>query len=161
MKNLFFASLLITVFLISCKSAPMVEKAALSEKETSEFSNVAGKDWKLIEVRINNIDTGFNRNSLARDSVDFFTANFDSEMISGTGAPNRYSAPYKLGEGGSISLLTVRATLMATIFETEKLKEHEFFGYIQNAYKWNFVNNNLVLSSKAENGSEVVLVFSL
>jgi heat shock protein HslJ len=173
MKKILFACFLITVFLISCKSQTVVEKTPLDlsdigkemktdEIASSEFSNVMGKDWKLIEVRINNVDTGFNRSSLTRSGTsEFFTASFDSEMISGTGSPNRYSAPYKLGEGRDISLMTVRATLMAAIFESEKLKEHNFFGYIQSAYRWNLVNNNLVLSSKAENGSEVVLVFSL
>jgi heat shock protein HslJ len=159
MKKESLTILLITVFLISCKSTPAVEKAPIA---SSEFSNVIGKEWKLIEVRISNVDTGFNRISLARSGPsEFFTASFDSEMISGTGSPNRYSAPYKLGEGRDISFLTVRATLMATIFESEKLREHNFFGYIQSAYRWNLVNNNLVLSSKAENGSEVVLIFSL
>jgi len=140
----------------------MNEKAPVVEKEASEFSNVTGKDWKLIEVRINNVDTGFTRSSLARsENTEYFTAIFDSEMASGTGAPNRYSAPYKLGESKNISLMTVRATLMATIFESGKLREHDFFGYIQNAYSWNLVNNNLILFSKAENGNEVILVFSL
>lgn len=162
MKKIFFVCLLITAFLVSCKSVPKVEKNTAGEKVSSEFSNVTGKDWKLIEVRIKNVDTGFNRRSLTRsETMDYFTVNFNPEMISGVGAPNRYSAPYKLGEGKSISILIVRATLMATLFETEKLREHDFFGYIQNTYGWNLVDNNLVLSSKAENGNEVVMVFSL
>jgi heat shock protein HslJ len=162
MKRIFFVCLLITVFLISCKSVPTVEKTADVEKVSSEFSTVTGKDWKLIEVRIRNVDTGFNRSSLSRsENIEYFTVNFNSEMISGAGAPNRYSAPYKLGEGKSISISIVRATLMATLFETGKLREHDFFGYIQNTSSWNIVNNNLVLSSKAENGNEVVMVFSL
>jgi heat shock protein HslJ len=162
MKKVFFVCLLITAFLISCKSVPKAEKTPVVEKASSEFSNVTGKDWKLIEVRIKNADTGFNRSSLARsENIEYFTVNFNSEMISGAGAPNRYSAPYKLGEGKDISISIVRATLMATLFETGKLREHDFFGYIQNTYSWNLVNNNLVFSSKAENGNEVVMVFSL
>jgi heat shock protein HslJ len=162
MKRIFFVCLLITVFLISCKSVPIVEKNPEGEKASSEFSNVTGKDWKLIEVRIKNVDTGFNRSSLTRsENIEYFTVNFNSEMISGVGAPNRYSAPYKLGDGKNISFLMVRATLMANLFESGKLREHDFFGYIQNTYSWNVVNNNLVLSSKAENGNEVVMVFSL
>jgi len=162
MKKIFFACILITAFLISCKSAPAVEKTPVVEQTPSDFSNVTGKDWKLIEVRIKNADTGFNRSSLVRsENIEYFTVNFNSEMISGAGAPNRYSAPYKLGESKNISFSTVRATLMATLFETGKLREHDFFGYIQNTYSWNIVNNNLVLSSKAENGNEVVMVFSL
>jgi heat shock protein HslJ len=162
MKKVFFVCLLITAFLISCKSVPKVEKTPVVEQASSAFSNVTGKDWKLIEVRIKNVDTGFNRSSLVRgENIEYFTVNFNSEMISGAGAPNRYSAPYKLGEGKDISISVVRATLMATLFESGKLREHDFFGYIQNTYNWNIDNNNLVLSSKAENGNEVVMVFSL
>jgi heat shock protein HslJ len=81
-------------------------------------------------------------------------------MISGTGAPNRYSAPYKLGASRDIRFAMVRATLMESIFEHEKLREHDFFNYIQNTYRWNVINSNLVLSSKVDK-DEIVLVFSL
>jgi len=48
---------------------------------------------------------------------------------------------------------------MLAIREPEKLKEHDFFVYIQNVTKWNFVKENLELYSTGENGAEAVLVF--
>jgi len=151
MKNLLFAIVSIAIMLIGCAGTPSVASA--------DFSGVTGNEWKLIEVRVNGVNTGFNRNSLA--SGDAFTLNFHAENISGVGAPNRYSAPYSLGEGSTITIMVVRATLMAPILEPDGLREHNFFGYVQNVYRWNLANNNLVLNSRTENGNEVILVFSL
>jgi len=162
MKKVFFV--LVVVMMVSCKSVPVSSESKLTETNKfteADFSGITGKEWKLIEVRINGVNTGFERRNLARDGfTDAFTLNFDAQNISGIGAPNRYSAPYSLGAGQAIKINVVRATLMAPILEPEKLKEHNYFNYIQNSYKWNQVNNNLELMSKDANGSEVVLLFS-
>jgi heat shock protein HslJ len=153
MKKLCFAVLLIAV-LLSCKSTPA--------STPSDFDAVIGKEWKLIEVRINNSNTGYNRSSLARSGfANAFTVTFDATSLSGVGAPNRYSAPYSVGNGRVIIIGLVRSTMMAALQEPDRLREHDFFGYIQNAYRWTLNNNSLVLNSKTENGREVVLVFEL
>ena len=126
------------------------------------FSDVLENEWKLTDVRINNKSINFDRNELASQGFgDIFTLTFSSDRLSGAGAPNRYFAPYTLGENQSISVGNVAGTLMVSFMEPDKLKEHEYFMYLQNAYKWNLVKNNLELSSKGADGGDVVLVFSL
>jgi len=115
----------------------------------------------LIGVYVNGTDTGFNRNTLPEELRNFFTLNFDGEIVSGTGAPNRYTAPYTVGENQTISIMIMRSTLMASFFQPENITEHEFFTYMQNTHEWKLLNNNMELYSKTENGSEVRMVFSL
>jgi heat shock protein HslJ len=81
--------------------------------------------------------------------------------MSGVGAPNRYTAPYTLGEGQTINISMIRSTLMASIFEPEKLKEREYFAYLQNAYEWGYANNRLHIKSKTAENAEVIMIFGL
>ena len=155
MKKRFFLQILVLVpilgiaMIMSCGSSP-------------KFSDVVGKEWKLIEVRTGGKNIVFDRNTLSNeDAGDIFTMNFDAETISGTGAPNSYSAPYTLSSKQSISIMPVRSTMMAAIRQPEKLRENDFFTYMQNVSTWNLAKNNLELYSKTEDGGEVVLVFSL
>jgi heat shock protein HslJ len=60
-----------------------------------------------------------------------------------------------------MSIKNVAATLMAPIREPEKLKERDFFTYLQNTYRWTISKGNLELSTRGENGAEAVLVFAL
>jgi heat shock protein HslJ len=146
-KFLLLAAILITAAVVSCKSGP-------------NFSDVAGKEWLLTDVRLNGKSINFDRNTLILEGFgDIFTLNFEVERLGGTGAPNRYFAPYTLGSNQAIKVETVAETLMAPLRQPEKLKEHDFFTYIQNASKWNLVKNNLELVSKGEDSSNVVLVF--
>lgn len=149
MKKLFILFVLVIALMISCNSAP-------------KFSDVTGKEWKLIEVYADGKDILFDRETLSNeDAGDIFTLNIDAGNISGTGAPNRYTAPYTLGKNQAISITIVNATLMAAIRQPEKLKEQEFFVFMQNIYEWGFANEKLELHTKTENGAEVKLVFSL
>jgi heat shock protein HslJ len=134
----------------------------LQQQQQPQFSDVIGKEWKLTEVRINNENINFHRETLVSEGFgDIFTLNFDAQNISGVGAPNRYSAPYTLENNQGISVKLARATLMAPLREPEKLKEHDYFTYIQNAYTWRLTGTNLELRSKTDDGAEVVLIFSL
>jgi heat shock protein HslJ len=150
MKKLTLAAIIIAVSVISCVST-----------NTADFSEVPDKNWKLVEVYINGRNTGFSRGSLSGNNADIYTLRFDTDMISGTGAPNRYNAPYTVGENKTISIALVRSTLMAAIGELSSLREYDYFIYLQNAYKWNIANDRLEINSKLENGSEIRLVFSL
>jgi hypothetical protein len=49
---------------------------------------------------------------------------------------------------------------MATIREPEKLREHDFFTYIQNTYEWKITDSNLELKSKTARGEDVVMVLN-
>ena len=144
-------AIIAAILITGCKSTASVS-----------FSEVPDKEWKLNEVYINGRNTGFDRNELIRaGSGEIFTLKFNSEMISGTGAPNRYNAPYSVGDNRTIKIELVRATLMAPIGYLSNLRENEYFSYVQNTYKWNIVNEKLELLSKLDNGNEIRLVFSL
>ena len=157
MKNTTFAFMFIAVFAVSCLSTP--QNSVLDN--IPDFSEAVEKEWKLIEVWVDGRNTNFDRAVLGRQGFgEIYTLSFDTQSISGTGAPNRYSAPYTLGDNQTVKIMPVLSTMMASLFEPEGLKEHEFFVFIQNAYEWNLVNQNLELYSKTENGSEVKLVFN-
>ena len=133
-------------------------------KPVSSFSGVMGKEWKLLEVQLDG--TPFNRivlydrNDLKKNNVGgVYTLNVNAEMVSGTGAPNKYSAPYTLGDGSSIKIGVIKSTLMAPIVQPEKLQEQAFYTYMQNVEQWSIDNNQLILHSKADNGSAVRLIF--
>jgi len=174
MKKQFFSLVLIAALMMGCASAsgsPSAEGYRSStsvqgnemnktNNNVSELSSIEGNEWKLIEVYIDGKDTLFNRNTLPEELKSFFTLSFDAERISGVGAPNRYSAPYTMGDS-QLSIMPVISTMMASFYQPENLTEHEFFVYLQSAYEWKQINNNLELYSKTENGSEVRLVFSL
>jgi heat shock protein HslJ len=128
------------------------------------FSKVTGKDWKLVQIKIDGKDIHFNRKKLVdHDANHIFILTFDAQAISGVGAPNRYNAPYTLGDNKerTISVDPMRSTLMASLWQPEKLKESDYFLYIQNVYEWNLVNKHLELRSKTEDDKEVTLIFSL
>jgi len=167
MKKLFLLIMLVTILFMGCKStkpAQQKESASPAQQPVSNVTilDITEKEWKLIEVRINGENTGFNRATLTRDGFgDVFTLSFNEGMVSGMGAPNRYSAPYVPGSGRDISVMLLRSTLMASIFESSRLKEHDYFNYVQNAYRWNLNNNNLELYSKIESGDEIILIFNL
>ncbi|MDR0601292.1 MAG: META domain-containing protein [Treponema sp.] len=128
-----------------------------------KFSDVLGKEWRLIEIRTEPSNIVFDRSKLTAEGFgEIFTLNFDAGRISGTGAPNRYFAPYEPGtdKDRTISIENVAGTLMAPVVEPEKLKEKEFFAYLQNTGKWNISNGNLELSTKGSDGREAVMVFA-
>jgi heat shock protein HslJ len=75
------------------------------------------------------------------------------------GAPNRYFAPYELGEDRALSIKTVGGTLMASFKEPESLKEREYFAYLQNVTRWDLVQGQLQLHGTNAEGEETVLIF--
>jgi len=151
-KQYFLLMLAVTVIVITatigCSSAP-------------SFSEVTGKKWKLIEVNINDRNILFNREALANeDAGDIFSFDIDAQIINVTGAPNQCSGQYTLGSNQAIRLSSMNPALESPR-QPEKLREQDFFVYMQNVYKWNLVNKNLELYSKTEDDAEVKLVFSL
>jgi len=152
MKIQYFSLILAVVCLIGCKNTP-----------APKFSDVAGKEWKLVEVRLDNKEIIFDRDMLTNEAFgDIFTLNFDAENVSGRGAPNRFSAPFTLGNNQAINISPMRSTMMAAVSQPEKLREHDFFIYMQNAYEWKLLENgNLELNSKAEDDKNVRLIFGL
>jgi heat shock protein HslJ len=164
MNKQIFSLLFTAALMVSCASTN-ANASGLRDVggNTSDpgHSTLEGHEWKLIDVYIDGVNTGFNRNTLPEEIKNFFTVNFDAQIVSGVGAPNRYTAPYTLSDNQTISIMVMRSTLMATFLEPENLSEHDFFTYMQNSYSWKLVNNNLELLSKTRDGGEVRLVFSL
>ena len=125
------------------------------------FSTVMNRDWNLAEIRTKPENIIIDRGKLKEEGFgDVFTLRFDTERVNGIGAPNRYFAPYTPADKQGITIKTVAQTQMLAIREPEKLKEHEFFVYLQNVTKWNLTKENLELYSTGEDGAEAVLVFT-
>ena len=164
MNKQIFSLLFTAALMVSCAStnanASGIRDIGGNTSDPSP-STLEGHEWKLIDVYIDGVNTGFNRNTLPEEIKNFFTVNFDAQIVSGVGAPNRYSAPYTLGDNQTITIMLMRSTLMATFLAPENLSEHDFFTYMQNSYSWKLVNNNMELLSKTRDGGEVRLVFSL
>ncbi|MCL2761970.1 MAG: META domain-containing protein [Treponema sp.] len=134
--------------LIACTGAP-------------KFSNIQNKDWYLTEVRTKP-EIDFDRKQLAEENFgEIFTLRFESERISGVAAPNRYFAPYEQqGKDRALTIKTIAGTFMAPLREPEKLKERDYFAYLQNTTKWNLVNGKLELHTKSEDSTNVTLIFT-
>jgi heat shock protein HslJ len=124
------------------------------------FDLVLGKEWKLIEVRAENLSTGFDREALGTDSSNFYTLKFQDETISGRAAPNSYRGPFELSENQGISFDMIAATLMAPLKEPAGLKENEYFKYLEGVYRWDLKDGMLELHSRDEGGKPSILVFS-
>jgi heat shock protein HslJ len=119
------------------------------------------KDWNLIAVRGGSENITFDRGKLAEEGfADIFTLRFDKERVNGVGAPNRFFAPYTLADKLGISIKTIAQTQMTPLREPEKLKEQEFFAYLQNASQWNIAEKKLELHSTDNDGAAVILVFA-
>jgi len=153
MKKLLIVLVLAAV-LLSCKSTG------------TGFSSVAGKEWKLIEVRIDSPirrEILFDRSSLSKENAgNAFTLRFDNGNLNGTAAPNRFSAPYTLGQNeNDITISPMRSTQNPSRWQPERIREPDFFQYVQNIYRWELNSNgNLVLFSRNEEGQEVRMMFS-
>jgi len=158
--------LIISALIISCVDAAGFRENRASQQAGTRgnVSDITGHEWNLIGVYIDGQNTGFTRGSLPNELEACFTIKFDGHMVSGTGAPNLYSAPYTIGmadENRTISIMVMRQTLMASIFEPENLSEHNFFSYVQNSHSWRVNNGQMELYSKTADNREVRLVFSL
>jgi len=170
MKKKIFLLLLIAAIIMGCKSSPpdveedWMDSSSSQRSEASgnesSVSSIEGHEWKLTEVYVDGKNLGFSRSTLPAEPGNFFTLNFDAQNISGVGVPNRYSAPFTMS-GNTINIMLIRATLMASFFEPEKINERDFFDYLQNTTSWKLANNKLELLSKTKDGKEVRLVFSL
>jgi heat shock protein HslJ len=128
---------------------------------TPKFEEIQDKEWKLWMIQTEPENVVFDRNQLTAEGFDgIFTIRF-ADRVSGKGAPNRYFGPYETGKDRSLTIRNTAATLMAPIREPEKLKERDFFNYLENVYHWNINKGNLELFTRGEGGVETVMVFVL
>jgi len=164
-KQFLFLLVLVAAFVIGCAGNKGAGNTGNTGAPLTGFSDVTGKEWKLLEVHVDSTPFRrivlYDRDDLKREEMpSVYTLSFSADQISGMGAPNRYTAPYRRN-GQTITIQLIRSTLMAPLVQPEKLQEHVFFGYLQNAYEWKIAGRNLEILSKTEDGSEVRLVFGL
>jgi heat shock protein HslJ len=130
----------------------------------SSLSDVIGKELKLIEVQIDS--TPFNRiviydrEDLKKHKHDVYTLTFSSDTVSGTAAPNKYSAPYTRKDK-TLTIKVMRSTQMAPLVQPEKLQEYDFYNYMQKVESWTTDKGRLVLNSTTDDGIAVRLIFAL
>jgi heat shock protein HslJ len=130
------------------------------KKSPADFNDVAGKEWELIEVRTALGPTEFNRAALeVAEMGDAYTLRFDGERLAGKGAPNRYTAPYQLGEGDALSIQPIAGTLMASFREPPGLGEREYYNYLEKVSRWDLEQDLLCLYTQNSADEEVVLAF--
>jgi len=161
MRKTLIILVLVSICLLGCfssDSAANQNSRSVVVSGSQNFSEIIDKEWKLIDVYVNNVNIQFSRENQIESFRDIYTLKFEKEMLSGTGAPNRYSAPYTLGDNQSISIMPMRSTLMASLFEPNNLSEYEYYSFVQNSYEWRITGSNLELISKRDNDS-VLLIF--
>jgi heat shock protein HslJ len=148
------------LMVLSCATSGAAEGASARNagskaNQSAQAADFQGKDWILEEVRINSATIRINR----PNDVECFTLRFDAERMGGIAHPNRYFAPYTVGEGNSLSIGLAVATLMAPLFEIDGLREHEYFAYLAKVKSWDIRNGKLELTSSGTNGEALVLVY--
>jgi heat shock protein HslJ len=151
--------------LLGFTSIALVSVGCASFK-SREISEIQGKDWKLSEVRSGSNTVRIDRSNSGDTNI--YSIRFASEgRVNGTAAPNLYFGPYTSGERNSLTIGAtaestgiLASTRMASLFEREDLKEQEYFNYLNKVKSWALKNGKLELYTSAENGSQVVLIFS-
>ena len=121
------------------------------------ITDIQDVDWKLAEVRSSSGVIRIDRTRPGTDGI--YTIRFAENRISGSAAPNRYTAPYTSREGNILSIGVAASTMMAPLFENENLREHVYFDYLSRVNRWIMQNGNLHLYTSAENGTQVILIF--
>jgi heat shock protein HslJ len=122
-------------------------------------SSISGKEWKLMELRKGNEVIVIDRGKLESDGFgDLFTINF-GERVTGKAAPNQFMASYQAGDNNTLTLQAPAATLMASIYDPERIRERDYFQYLINVKSWGLVQGRLELYSSDSNGIETVLVY--
>jgi heat shock protein HslJ len=140
---------------VGAAGSAAARRASSPENQPSPITDIQGKEWVLEEIRTNTETVRIER----PENVEAFTIRFEVERVGGTGWPNHYFGPYTAGEGNSLSIGNMAATLMMAFFEIEGLNEPQYFAYLANVNSWSLQNGKLELTSSEENGEKAVLVF--
>ena len=153
MRTIFKAPVMIACFLfLSAAFSWAGGKTAVNSKN---FSEVQNKNWRLTEVKIG---SGVIKIDRADIPIDIYTVKFESDRLSGIGAPNRFFSWYIVEEGNTISIGGIAGTRMAPLYETENFTEYEYFMCLEKVNHWYYINGNLELHS-VKNENQVTLIF--
>jgi hypothetical protein len=132
----------------------------------ASFKEIQGKVWKLVEVRINAANSRdpvtFDRMKLKSEGMDdIFILSFNTlAEVNGTAAPETYTASYEQGEGQSLSLKQVNITHTDRVIAPERLREAEYFSFLEKINRWEYSQNRLELYSATPGGQETMLIFT-
>jgi hypothetical protein len=133
----------------------------------ASFNTIQGKEWKLVELRIDSPESSrdpinFDRTKLKSEEMDdIFILTFStSAEVSGRAAPDTYTASYERGTGQSLSLKQVNITHSDRVIAPERLREAEYFAFLEKIDRWEFSQNKLELYSVSLDGKKAVLIFS-
>jgi hypothetical protein len=130
------------------------------------FKEIQGKNWKLVEVRINTSNSRdpvkFDRMRLKSEGMDdIFVLSFNTAAeVSGKAAPETYTASYEWGDGQSLSFKQVNITHTDRVIAPERLREAEYFAFLEKINRWGYSQNKLELYSTTPNGQETILIFT-
>jgi heat shock protein HslJ len=147
------------MILISANNCEKGQQALADGTTQADASSIGGKEWKLMELRKDNEVTVIDRKKLESDGFgDIFTISF-GEQVTGKAAPNRFTAPYQAGANNALTIQAPAATLMASIYDPERIHEKDYFEYLINIKSWKLVQGMLELYSSDSDGKETVLVY--
>ena len=149
------AVLLGTILLVMTAQFCVASAAA----QSINIGTIRNRDWILQEVRIGTATVKIDRTGTANEN-SIYTIRFDADRISGTGAPNRFFAPYTATGNSALSIGMIAGTLMAPLFERSDLRERDYFNYLQKIYRWSLINGKLELYTLDDKNLEVILIYS-
>jgi heat shock protein HslJ len=157
---------LLLIAVISASSCSSTQEGLSSEEEPSkkqsDFGEVIGREWLLSQIQTITGPGKFSRALLeAQGMGDYYTLRFNEERLAGKGAPNRYTAPYQLGEWASISIQAVAGTMMAALREPPGLQEREYYDYLERVSRWSLEKDTLNLYTQDSSGESLVLIYQL
>ena len=145
------ACLALAGIVVSCVNSPA---------KTAGFDEVRGKEWVLTEIISGSGNIVIDRQKLETEGItDAYTLYIDNELISGKALPNRYFAPYKLGDGREISFDAVAGTLMANINDVGELQETAYYRFLDDVYRWELSGGRLELFTRGPGGTDVKLIY--
>ena len=149
------------MFPLHAGAAPSQENGPGAQASGAKFSDVAGKNWLLSEVKSAGKTITIDRGKLAADNMGgFFTISFRENQAGGVAAPNRYTGPYTVSNM-NLSFGTFATTMMLAFKEPDGLNEREYLDYLSRISGWNLSGGRLELYGKDSAGSKTVLTFSL
>jgi hypothetical protein len=155
MKNRWFVPLFLALsfFLGSCASGPSLK-------------DIQGKEWKLVEVRIDPADLSrdailFDRAKLKTEGQgDIFVLAIDTAGVKGKAASEAYTASYEQGDGQAFSLKQMNIAPADKSIAPERLREADFFAFLEKTKRWELSQNRLELYSETLDGINTVLIFT-
>ncbi|MDR2923115.1 MAG: META domain-containing protein [Treponema sp.] len=145
-----------------CAGKGAAVKSDISSSHTAQvdWNRVKENTWKLVSINKGKLTSTVDRKEYETYTLRFSDDSTLAKRVYGRGAPNTYSAMFNIGEYPAISIGTIVSTKMAAIFESDGLKENEYFTYLGKVSRWSMDNyENLKLVSTDEEGEEVSLIF--